>query len=71
MKEMRLEDERRFFHIYRHSSGCAEQPEGARFRAVVAQRNLRRLASAVAGRGSGDAAIQYVGIDRTKATITG
>lgn len=61
LSKMRLEDETHFYHIYRHPAGFPEPPEGARFRATVTQCNLWRVASAIAGRGNTDAAIQYLG----------
>lgn len=60
LKKMRLTDETRFYHIYEHATVPAA-PEGARLRATVTQRNLRSVAAAIAGRGTGDAAIQYLG----------
>jgi hypothetical protein len=60
LKRMRLEDETRYYRVYEHSSVPAP-PEGARYSATVTQRNLRRVAAAIAGRGGHDAAIQYLG----------
>jgi hypothetical protein len=61
LAKMRLEDETRYYHVYRHSAGFPDSPGGARFRATVTQRNLRRVATAISGRGKADAAIQYLG----------
>ena len=67
LKKMRFTDEMcftdapRYYHVYRHSAGFPDPPEGARFRATVTQSNLRRVAAAIAGRGNSDAAIQYLG----------
>lgn len=60
LTKMRLEDETRFYHVYEHST-VPEAPDRARSRAIVTQRNLRRVANAIAGRGNSDAAIQYLG----------
>ena len=60
LKRIRLEDETRYYHVYEHSP-VPQAPEGARYRATVTQRNLRRVAAAIAGRGGHDAAIQYLG----------
>jgi len=61
LAKMRLEDETRFYQVYQHGT-VAEGPAGAQTRAVVTQRNLRRVANVIAGRGNSDAAIQYLGI---------
>lgn len=61
LARMRLEDETRYYHVYRHSAGFPDPPADARFRATVTQRNLSRVASAISGRGKSDAAIQYLG----------
>jgi len=59
--KMRLKDETRYYHVYQHSAGFPDRPEGARFRATVTQRNLRSVAAAISGRGGSCAAIQYLG----------
>ncbi|MCE8526865.1 hypothetical protein KBY23_16425 [Ruegeria pomeroyi] len=61
LRKMRLTDETRYYHVYHHPGGFPQPPVGARVRVTVTQCNLRRVASAIAGRGNSDAAIQYVG----------
>ncbi|SLN66748.1 hypothetical protein PEL8287_03704 [Roseovarius litorisediminis] len=61
LRKMRFKDETRLYHVYHHPGGFPDPPVGARFRATVTQRNLRRVAAAIAGRGNNDAAIQYLG----------
>ena len=61
LTKMRLKDETRLYHVYRHWS-IPMPPEGASPRAVVTQRNLCNVASAISGSGSQyTAAIQYLG----------
>lgn len=62
LAKMRLLDDTRYFQIYLHSANFSHPPAGARFRATVTQRNLRRVAAAISGRGNSDAAIQYLGL---------
>lgn len=61
LRKMRVTDETRYYHVYHHPGGFPQPPVGARVRVTVTQRNLRRVASAIAGRGNSDAAIQYLG----------
>jgi len=61
LSKMRLEDDTRFYQVYQHGT-VAEGPAGSQIRAVATQRNLRRVANVIAGRGNSDAAIQYLGI---------
>lgn len=60
LSKMRFEDDTRFYHVYEHGT-VSESPDGVGNRATVTQRNLRRVANAIAGRGNSDAAIQYLG----------
>ncbi len=60
LSKIQFEDETRFYHVYEHSA-VPEAPDWARSRAIVTQRNLRRVANVIAGRGNSDAAIQYLG----------
>lgn len=60
LAKMKLEDETRMYHVYEHST-VPEPPDGACLRATVTQRNLKRVAKVIAGRGNFDAAIQYLG----------
>jgi hypothetical protein len=61
LKKMRFMDEARRYQVYSHGTGYPDRPEDARYRATVTQRNLRAVATAIAGRGNNDAAIQYLG----------
>ena len=61
LAKMRLYDETRFFRVYRVHASFAGPSHNSGLRATVAQRNLRRVAAAIAGRGNWDAAIQYLG----------
>lgn len=60
LRKMRFKDENRRYHVYRIGVEN-DTPLGTRFRATVTQRNLRAVATAIAGRGGSDAAIQYLG----------
>jgi hypothetical protein len=66
LSKMRLEDDTRFYQVYQHGT-VAEGPAGSQTRAVATQRNLRRVANVIAGRGNSDAAIQYLGARPTGA----
>ena len=65
LRKMRLKDETRLYHVYRIGEDT-ESPLDTRFRATVTQRNLRAVATAIAGRGGGDVVIQYLGPLRKK-----
>ena len=60
LAKMRLNDETRFYQVYRHST-VPQAPDRIGIRATVTQRNLRRVANSISGRGNMDAAIQYLG----------
>lgn len=65
LRKMRLKDETRLYHVYGTGDivfgGIVSPLESIPFRATVTQRNLRRVAAAIAGRGPGEVAIQYLG----------
>lgn len=61
LAKMRLNDETRFFHVYRVHTSFAGPSYNSGLRATVTQRNLRLVATAIASRGYSDAAIQYLG----------
>lgn len=63
LSKMRFEDDTRFYHVYEHGT-VPEWPTGVGTRATVSQRNLRKVANVIAGRGNSDAAIQYLGHSR-------
>lgn len=60
LRKMRLKDETRLYHVY-GIGDITSPPESVPFRATVTQRNLGRVAAAIAGRGPLDVAIQYLG----------
>lgn len=61
LRKMRFKDEHRRYHVYRIGVEN-DTPLGTRYRATVTQRNLRAVATVIAGRGDNtDAAIQYLG----------
>ena len=60
LKKMRFKDETRRYHVYRIGVEN-DTPLGTRYRATVTQRNLRAVATVIAGRGNTTAAIQYLG----------
>lgn len=68
LRKMRLKDETRLYHVYGTGDivfgGVVSPLESIPFRATVTQRNLRRVAAAIARRGPGEVAIQYLGTVR-------
>lgn len=61
LKPVKLEDETRIYHLFEHSTVPAPAT-GARWRATVTQKNLRRVANAMS-KACQDVAIQYLGTD--------
>ena len=51
LRKMRFKDETRRYHV---SLRCRTTPTETRYRATVTQRNLRAVATAIAGRGDSD-----------------
>lgn len=68
LRKMRLKDETRLYHVYGTGDivfgGVVSPLESIPFRATVTQRNLRRVAAAIARRGPGEVAIRYLGTVR-------
>ncbi|MBV1897709.1 MAG: hypothetical protein KUG70_14705 [Rhodobacteraceae bacterium] len=62
LEPVKFEDETRYYHLYEHGALLGEQSKDAHLRATVTQRNLFRVASAMAARHrSVEVAIQYLG----------